>query len=158
MWYPFLLHPTPRTNLNLHQQRMLPHTFQPFFFCGKSRKTYRQTDARQKVIRKAQLSFHLRWTINIYRFCLYFSEKTWCIVILYSFTTHDPIVCWCLDTDLLCHLYNDLTGPRVKLRLGVRALFLYCVHNISVGHWLPLIKSVNLQNQVKTKTSKLSSL
>lgn len=63
-----------------------------------------------------------------------------------------------LDTDLLCHLYDDLTGPRVKLRLSVRALFLYCIHNISMGHWLPLIKSVNLQNQVKTKTSKLSFL
>lgn len=79
-------------------------------------------------------------------------------MIFFSFTIHDSFVSWCLDTDLLCHLYDDLTGPRVKLRLSVRALFLYCIHNISMGHWLPLIKSVNLQNKVKTKTSKLSFL
>lgn len=138
---------------------MLPHTFQPFFSVEKvGRLTDRQMQTKGNQKSSVKLSSQMNYKYIYTDIVLYFSEKTWCIVILYSFTTHDPIVCWCLDTDLLCHLYNDLTGPRVKLRLGVWALFLYCVHNISVGHWLPLIKSVNLQNQVKTKTSKLSSL
>lgn len=61
------LESTPTKNASTHVSAI--------FFCGKSRKTYRQTDARQKVIRKAQLSFHLRWTINIYRYCFIFFWK-----------------------------------------------------------------------------------
>lgn len=62
MWYPFLLHPTPRTNLNLHQQRMLPHTFQPFFSVEKvGRLTDRQMQTKGNQKSSVKLSSQMNY-------------------------------------------------------------------------------------------------
>lgn len=62
MWYPFLLHPTPRTNLNLHQQRMLPHTFQPFFSVEKvGRLTDRQMQTKGNQRSSVKLSSQMNY-------------------------------------------------------------------------------------------------
>lgn len=56
------------------------------------RLTERQTDAKQKIIRKAQLSFHLRCAINIYWYIYLKQHVHHDTFFLHNTRPHDPIV------------------------------------------------------------------